>query len=72
MQHAQSPIRIGARGSRLSLVQARYIQAEITRLLGADPALADAVAPIVPITTTGDRVQDRRRLEIGGKAPCTA
>lgn len=68
MQHAQSPIRIGARGSRLSLVQARYIQGEIVRLLGADPALADEVAPIVPITTTGDRVQDRRLLEIGGKA----
>jgi len=68
MQHEQTPIRIGARGSRLSQVQARYIQAEITRLLGADPSQADVVAPIVLITTTGDRVQDRRLLEIGGKA----
>jgi hydroxymethylbilane synthase len=62
------PIRIGARGSRLSQVQARQIQAEITRLLGADPSQADEAAPIVLITTTGDRVQDRRLLEIGGKA----
>jgi hydroxymethylbilane synthase len=39
-------------------------------LLGADPADAAAVehvAPLVIITTTGDRVQDRRLLEIGGK-----
>lgn len=68
MQHSASPIRIGARGSRLSQVQARYVQAEVTRLLGADPADAERVAPVIFITTTGDRVQDRRLLEIGGKA----
>ena len=68
MQHSPSPVRIGARGSRLSQIQARYIQGEITRLLGADPADKDRVAPIVLITTTGDRIQDRRLLEIGGKA----
>ena len=68
MQHSSSPIRIGARGSRLSQVQARYIQAEVTRLMGADPADAERVAPVIFITTTGDRIQDRRLLEIGGKA----
>jgi hydroxymethylbilane synthase len=40
----------------------------VTRLLGADPADAERVAPVIFITTTGDRVQDRRLLEIGGKA----
>ncbi len=65
---ASAPIRIGARASKLSQVQARQTQAAITRALGADPAQADEVAPIVFITTTGDRVQDRRLLEIGGKA----
>ena len=62
------PIRIGARGSKLSMVQARATQADIVRLLGADPKDADEIAPITPITTTGDRIQDRRLLEIGGKA----
>ena len=63
-----APIRIGARASKLSQIQARQTQAAITRALGADPAAANEVAPIVFITTTGDRVQDRRLLEIGGKA----
>ena len=62
------PIRIGARGSKLSRIQAYGIQAQIVRLLGADPAEAERVAPVILITTTGDRIQDRRLLEIGGKA----
>jgi hydroxymethylbilane synthase len=65
---AKGPIRIGARGSKLSMVQARWVQSEITRLLGLDPSEAETAAPITAITTTGDRVQDRRLLEIGGKA----
>jgi hydroxymethylbilane synthase len=74
MQHSQpslrsgDPVRIGARGSKLSQIQAYAIQAQIVRLLGADPADAEKVAPVILITTTGDRVQDRRLLEIGGKA----
>jgi len=46
------------------------MQRRIAALLGADPANAvevDRVAPLIVITTTGDRVQDRRLLEIGGK-----
>jgi hydroxymethylbilane synthase len=64
------PIRIGARGSKLSLAQAGHMQRRIAALLGADPENAadvERVAPLVVITTTGDRVQDRRLLEIGGK-----
>jgi hydroxymethylbilane synthase len=63
----QPPIRIGARASKLSQTQTRWVQARVVAALGADPADADVVAPIVLITTTGDRVQDRRLLEIGGK-----
>jgi hydroxymethylbilane synthase len=65
------PIRIGTRGSKLALVQARQVQAAIAASLGAAPDEADAVAPIVVITTTGDRVQDRRLTELGGKAMFT-
>jgi hydroxymethylbilane synthase len=43
------------------------MQRRIAAALGADLAEAEAVAPLVIITTTGDRVQDRRLLEIGGK-----
>jgi hydroxymethylbilane synthase len=63
----QQIVRIGARGSKLSLAQAGQMQRRIAAALGADPADAEKVAPLVVITTTGDRVQDRRLLEIGGK-----
>jgi len=43
------------------------MQRAIAAALGASPDAADAVAPLMRITTTGDRVQDRRLLEIGGK-----
>jgi hydroxymethylbilane synthase len=65
------PVRIGARGSKLSLAQAGHMQRRIAAALGADPARpeeVERVAPLIVITTTGDRVQDRRLLEIGGKA----
>jgi hydroxymethylbilane synthase len=63
-----SPIRIGTRASRLAQVQARQVQASIVSALGAAPDQADAVAPLVLISTAGDRIQDRRLLEVGGKA----
>jgi hydroxymethylbilane synthase len=63
----QPPVRIGARGSKLSVVQASWVQRRIAAALGAPAERADEVAPLVRITTTGDRVQDRRLLEIGGK-----
>ena len=66
----QPPVRIGARGSKLSLAQAGQVQRRIAAFLGADPedpSQVERVAPLVVITTTGDRVQDRRLLEIGGK-----
>jgi hydroxymethylbilane synthase len=54
-------IRIGTRGSPLALVQAGAVR---DGLVAAHPDLA---AEIVPIKTTGDQVQDRRLMEIGGK-----
>jgi hydroxymethylbilane synthase len=61
-------IRIGTRRSKLALTQSGMMQRAIGRALGvADADLAEAV-PLVEIVTTGDRVQDRRLLEIGGKA----
>lgn len=62
------PIRIGTRRSKLALTQSGMMQRAIGRAMGVDEAdLAEAV-PLVEIVTTGDRVQDRRLLEIGGKA----
>ena len=60
-------VRIGARGSRLSRAQAGQMQARIAAALGAPPEDADRVAPLIFITTSGDRIQDRRLLEAGGK-----
>src|SRR6516165_8035202 len=59
------PLRIGTRGSPMALRQTALVR---DRLLMAHPDLAAAGAvEIVTIRTTGDRVQDRRLAEIGGK-----
>ena len=72
MPHAsQPPVRIGTRASKLALAQTGMMQRRIAAALGAEDGRAegwaDELAPLVRITTTGDRVQDRRLLEIGGK-----
>ena len=59
---ARQPIRIGARGSKLSLAQAETVRMAIAASLGDD-----AAAELVRFTTTGDRIQDRALAEIGGK-----
>jgi len=64
---ASTIVRIGTRASKLALAQSGMLQRRIAATLGA-PDWPDEVAPLVHITTTGDRVQDRRLLEIGGKA----
>jgi hydroxymethylbilane synthase len=61
-------VRIGTRASRLALIQAGHMQVRIAAALGFGPEDAERVAPLVHISTTGDRVQDRRLLEIGGKS----
>jgi hydroxymethylbilane synthase len=59
------PLRIGTRGSPMALRQTALVR---DRLIAAHPDLTAAGAvEIVTIRTTGDRVQDRRLAEIGGK-----
>jgi hydroxymethylbilane synthase len=59
------PLRIGTRGSPMALIQAGLAR---DRLIAAHPEFgAEGAVEIVTIRTTGDRVQDRRLAEIGGK-----
>lgn len=62
------PLRIGTRRSKLALAQSGMMQRAVGRALGVPEAEIEAAVPLVEIVTTGDRVQDRRLLEIGGKA----
>ncbi|MFO1014054.1 MAG: hydroxymethylbilane synthase [Caulobacteraceae bacterium] len=64
---AEPLVRIGTRASKLALAQAGMMQRAITRALGRDESEAETVAPLIHITTSGDRIQDRRLLEVGGK-----
>jgi hydroxymethylbilane synthase len=58
-------IRIGTRGSPLALRQAAAVR---DRLAAADPALAaPGAVEIVPIRTSGDRIQSGPLTEVGGK-----
>jgi len=52
--------RIGARGSKLSLAQTELVRAALAATFGD-------VLEIVPTITSGDRIQDRRLIEAGGK-----
>ncbi|MFC0633834.1 hydroxymethylbilane synthase [Brevundimonas balnearis] len=61
-------LRIGTRRSRLALAQSGMMQRAIGRALGVPEADITAEVPLVEIVTTGDRIQDRRLLEVGGKA----
>ncbi|MEK7661772.1 MAG: hydroxymethylbilane synthase [Pseudomonadota bacterium] len=60
-------IKIGARGSPLSLAQTRGLRAELAAALGIEQAEIEARLPIIPIITQGDKIQDRALLEAGGK-----
>ncbi|HEY0115846.1 MAG TPA: hydroxymethylbilane synthase, partial [Allosphingosinicella sp.] len=58
------PLRLGTRGSPLALAQAQLVASALRMAHGWD----EEAIEIVPITTTGDRVQDRALAEVGGKA----
>ncbi len=60
---ADQAIRIGTRGSRLALWQANAVRDALI----AAHALAGGRIEIVPIRTSGDRIQDRPLAEAGGK-----
>jgi hydroxymethylbilane synthase len=50
------------------MAQSGMMQRAVARALGAaDDSIEDAVI-LVPIVTTGDRIQDRRLMDVGGKA----
>ena len=54
-------LKLGTRGSPLALAQAHEASARLEAAHGC-------VVEIIPVSTTGDRVQDRPLAEIGGKA----
>ncbi|MDX3910868.1 MAG: hydroxymethylbilane synthase [Sphingobium sp.] len=58
------PLRLGTRGSPLALVQANMVASALCATHGWE---SDAVQ-IVPVKTSGDRIQDRALADIGGKA----
>jgi hydroxymethylbilane synthase len=60
----KQPLRIGTRGSPLALTQARMVAEALRDALGWGPERIE----IVPITTSGDVIQDRPLSEVGGKA----
>lgn len=59
-----TPLRLGTRGSPLALAQAYAVRDALLAAHGWDPEWIS----IHPITTDGDRVQDRALADIGGKA----
>lgn len=59
--------RIGARSSPLSMTQTRRVQSRVAEALRVEPANQDHRVPLLPMMTTGDRIQDRRLIEAGGK-----
>ena len=56
-------LRIGTRGSPLALAQAHQVQARLAAAL----AVAPAAIAITVIKTTGDTIQNRPLVELGGK-----
>ncbi len=60
---SENPLRIGTRASPLAMAQAHMT---VAALMTAHGIAAEALE-IVPMTATGDRIQDRALAEIGGK-----
>ncbi|MBI1250583.1 MAG: hydroxymethylbilane synthase [Alphaproteobacteria bacterium] len=58
-------LRIGARGSPLSLAQTRWLRDRMAEAFGLDDP--ETALPIIEITTTGDRIADRALGDAGGK-----
>jgi hydroxymethylbilane synthase len=57
-----NPLTIGTRGSPLALAQARMV----ARALEAAHGWAGGAVRVVPVKTSGDRIQDRPLTEVGG------
>lgn len=63
----QTRLRIGTRGSALALAQTRMVIEALGHAHRWSAEEAEARTEIVPIKTTGDKVQDRPLADIGGK-----
>ncbi len=50
------------------MAQSGMMQRAVARALGADDDSVEDAVILVPIVTTGDRIQDRRLMDVGGKA----
>lgn len=61
---ASKRFRLGTRRSPLAMAQAEETRDRLVAAHGIDPAHIE----IVPVTASGDRIQDRALAEIGGKA----
>ena len=64
MPDLSRPLRLGTRRSPLAMAQAEEARARLMATHG----LSEADIAIVPVTASGDKVQDRPLAEIGGKA----
>jgi len=60
----QRPLTIGTRGSPLALVQAHMVAAALEEAHG----WPSGTVIILPVRTSGDRIQDRPLADVGGKA----
>ncbi|WP_447758213.1 hydroxymethylbilane synthase [Sphingopyxis fribergensis] len=60
----ENPLRIGTRASPLAMAQAHMAAAALIASHGIDMTALE----IVPMTATGDKIQDRALAEVGGKA----
>ncbi|MFW2831489.1 hydroxymethylbilane synthase [Sphingomonas sp. ID0503] len=61
---SHEPLRLGTRGSPLALAQAQIVASGLCAAHDWGPTAVE----IVPIRTSGDRIQDRALAEVGGKA----
>jgi hydroxymethylbilane synthase len=59
------PLHVGTRGSPLALAQTRAFQAQLSRFCPVLDSMSVFEEHV--ITTSGDRIQDRRLAEVGGK-----
>ena len=60
----QRPFTIGTRGSPLALTQAHLVAAALEKAHG----WPEGTVVILPVKTSGDKIQDRPLAEVGGKA----
>ncbi len=62
-----SPFRIGARASPLSLAQTQRVRERLAAALGLDAQAHGIALPVLPMITQGDRLQERSLRDAGGK-----